>query len=481
MNIPLAMGAYRRNVGRFPQAVQTNYVAEKAPTQTDRPLALIARPGVTAFATVGTAPLRGVGRKVGLFGGSAIILANDTVHRLAETGVVASFAGTVAGTDRVRIAVGRNGADEDLARIATGDALYSVTDTGAVLEDFPEVGGAGATDVEEHLYHWFAIEAGTDKVYFQIPGATTWDGLDFGSAEYLPDKAVAVRSFNQLLGVLGENSFELWALTGDGSTVVAPVGGMRFRIGCRSRDSAVVVADTRGDTLLWVDDRSSVRISRGDTPDIVSDPGLAELIRGVSAAELRAWSFSVDQHAYYVLAIGDVATAVYDLSTGLWSRFTSVGYEYWRAHLGCDFGGMALALDALGTSNTVYRIDPDALTDDGDPISAVCTAYLPLSEGVMDVHALTVDGAIGYVDPTETNPLMWFSFCRDGQIYEAPRYVDLPLTGEYRHMPKIRRCGQARGPHGLWVQIGQSDMMVKRISGLTAEVSVYNIQSRRVA
>lgn len=480
MNIPLAMGAYRRLAGRFPEVVQTNYVAEKAPTQLDRPVALIGRPGVTSFTTVGTAPLRGVGRKVGLFNGQAIILANDTVHRVSETGVVVAFSGTVSGSDRVRIVIGRNGADEELARIATGDALYSVDSTGASLENFPAPGGSGATDVEEHLYHWFAIEAGTDTVWFQVPGSTTWNGLDFASAEYLPDKAVAVRSFNQLLGVLGENSFELWALTGEGAAPVAPVGGMRFRIGCRSRDAAVVLADARGDALVWVDDRSSVRISRGDVPDTISDPGLAELIRGVTSEELRAWGFSVDQHVYYILRVGDVATAVYDLSTGLWARFTSAGYAYWRAHLGCDFGGFALAMDSVGTSNQIYKLDPDALTDDGDPIPTECTGYFPLTEGSADVHCITVNASVGYVDVSETNPLMSLALCRDGQIYQAPRYLNLPLTGEYPIVPKFRRCGQARAPHGLWFRVAQSDMMVKRISGFTAEVTIYDPSGRRV-
>lgn len=481
MNIPLAMGAYKRNVGRFPEVVQTNYIAEKAPTQIDKPMALIGRPGLTSFASLGTAPLRGVGRKVGLFEGQAIILANDTVYRLSSTGVSVAFSGTVAGTDRVRIVVGRNGADEDIARIATGSELYTVDSVGPTLENFPDAGGAGATDVEEHLYHWFAIEAGTDKVYFQVPGATTWSGLDFASAEYLPDKAVAVRSFNQVLAVLGENSWELWALTGNGSNPVAPVSGMRFRIGCRARDSAVVLADAKGDALLWVDDRSQVRISRGDVPDVVSDPGLTEMIRGASSNELRAWGFSFDQHVYYVLTIGIAATAVYDLSTGLWSRFTSTTYNYWRAHLGCDFGDMALALDAISTSGQVYRLDPDALTDDGDPISTECTFHLPLPEGTMDVHRITVDGSVGYVDVSETDPQMWLTLCRDGQIYEAPRYLTLPLTGQYEPVPRFRRCGQVSAPNGLWGRIGQSDMMVKRISGLSADVSVFDRNGKRVA
>ncbi len=465
MRIPFAVGAYKRTAGRFPEVVQTNLLPESSPTDQEEGIALLARPGLTAFTTVGTAPIRGIKSRPGMFNGDTIVVANDTVYRVTSTGVATALSGTVAGFDRVRIDIGRNDADEDIARIATGDELYVVDETSVTAEDFPDATQPGCTDIVYHLQHWFGVEAGTDKVYFQIPGATTWTALEFVSAEYEADRIVFIRSRGEQLIFGGSDTTEVWALSGQADPAVVPYGGQVWNYGCRARDTAVTI----GDTLLWVDNRNSVRLFDGGEPVIVSDHGLAEELGTFTDAELRAWGFSLHQHTYYVLTCGDMLTAVYDLVTKKWTRFTSSGETYWLAHLGTDAGGLALAADAV--TNQIYQVDGDALDDDGSEIVAEWTAYLELNEGRLEIANVVLDMSIGFVDLGETNPLIGLRISRDGgQNYGDVRYIDLPLTGEFRHPPRWNRCGQFRAPHGVWLKFNTSDLGVKRISGVRGNV-----------
>lgn len=471
MDVPIALGHSERLTGRFPTVVQRNLIAEKTATQIAKPVELFCRPGLLTFPSVGSAPIRGVAQRVGMFNGDAIVVAAQTVYKVTAAGIAVAYPGTVPGFGRVRIAIGRNGNDEDVARIATGAGLFLVERTGVTEEDFPDSSRPGCADIEYHRFHWLAIEAGTDKTYYQLPGSSTWTALEFASAEYAPDPSVAIRTRGDQIWIMGQKTVEGWALTGQQASPIEPYGGYNFDYGCRARDTAVTIADQASSALLFVDSNSSVRLTRGGAPEIVSDPGLAEQIRLTAAENLRAWGFTFDQHFYYVLTLGDTETAVYDLSANLWGRFTSAGYTYWRAHLGCDIGdGKVLCADALANSNTLWLLDPAAEDDDGDPIITHGTAYLELKEGSAPCYNAELECSVGYVDRTETDPVVSLRWSDDGQVYGEWITAPLPLAGNYSPLPSWDRLGTIEAPRGRWFQFRCSDATVKRYAGLRVNV-----------
>lgn len=467
MRVPLAFSASKRVTGRFPEVALINLVAEKTETQVEAPYALICRPGLVALQQLGTHPIRAMAQKEGLFSGDLIIPAGQAVNRMSTEGLSSAFTGALPGYNRVRVAIGRNHADEDAARIATGDGLYLVTGTTVAVEDFPEAGGSGASDIEYFKGFWLASQAGTDLVYYLIPGEATWTGLDFASAEYQPDLIVAIRARGDQIWMLGRVTTEAFYLTGDASAVIAPSPGMAFDFGCLARDTAILVGSEDVSAVMWVDNKGSVRLTKGDAPIAVSDPGLTEEIRAINPADLRASSFAIDGHFYYCLTLGDSGTAVYDLSGKRWSRFSSVGYGYWRAHIICDTGQAVLAADAL--TNQIWTVTPDALDDDGEVIATVCTAYRELKEGREPCWDLTLDMSVGFAD-LGIVPLISMRLCRDSQVYGEPRFVQMPTTGAFGFAPRWNRNGEIRAPHGLWMQFACSDATVKRYSGVNMNV-----------
>lgn len=104
-------------------------------------------------------------------------------------------------------------------------------------------------------------------------------------------------------------------------------------------------------------------------------------VRGrVANPRLRAWTFTLDGHDFYVLRLGDAETLVYDLSTKQWVNWDSLGTPFWRANTGFSWvGGQALAhqygsniIVGDDTWGLLWLLDPeqpfDEHSDDTNPV-----------------------------------------------------------------------------------------------------------------
>jgi hypothetical protein len=100
-------------------------------------------------------------------------------------------------------------------------------------------------------------------------------------------------------------------------------------------------------------------------------------VKGRSAhPELRAWTFTLDGHDFYVLRLGDDATFVYDVYSEQWVEWDGHGLDFWRPSCGMAWlGGRALAhtygSDIVVGDDTwglLWFLDPDqAYDDEPDP------------------------------------------------------------------------------------------------------------------
>lgn len=101
-------------------------------------------------------------------------------------------------------------------------------------------------------------------------------------------------------------------------------------------------------------------------------------IRGrVDNSKLRAWTFSLDGHDFYVLRLGDDTTLVYDLYSEQWVDWASFGKDFWRPSVGINWTGAAGLADTYGsdvligddTYGLLWFLDPEQPYDQ-DPDSA---------------------------------------------------------------------------------------------------------------
>lgn len=459
--IGLAYGAYKRRVGRFPEIRQKNVFAEATPTQPNKGFVLLARPGLETFATQPSGGRRGIYQRANLFGSDGLIVCGTSAARLSSSGAVTTFGGIVPGSSRVRIAAGRNDAGADIARIATGSSLHLISGAAVASEDFPSAGGAGAQDVESHRNFWFAIEAGTDKVYYKIPGdASPWNALQFSSSEYKPDRSIAIRERGDQLWILDSNSCGAWYLTGT-ADVILPLGGLTFNFGCLARDTAI----SDGDQLVFVDSNHSIRVTTGGLPQIVSDEALSEQLRSADATSLRAWMYSIDQHWFYVLT-SNIATWTIDLTTRLIHPWNSHGYDFWRADMGCALdGGDIVALDALGTS--IWRLNPEKNYDVADEIECAFTCLAQLQEGAVSCDNFALSCAVGYGPNADAGdePVVQMRYSDDeGRTWSNWRDRGLGRAGQSHTLVKWTGLGQIKAPRGRLFEVRCTSGTVRRFA-----------------
>lgn len=89
----------------------------------------------------------------------------------------------------------------------------------------------------------------------------------------------------------------------------------------------------------------------------VQQASVVSLVRGRTYnPKLRAWTYTLDGHDFYVLRLGDTMTLVYDLSTEEWSWFSSGSLNFWRPNTGINWYSAGTIPEQYG-SNVVCGDD----------------------------------------------------------------------------------------------------------------------------
>lgn len=97
------------------------------------------------------------------------------------------------------------------------------------------------------------------------------------------------------------------------------------------------------------------------------------VVRGhIANPRLRAWTFDLDGHEFYVLRLGDGKTLLYDRSTEKWSWWSSANFDYWRVAIGTNWTQSGTISASYGSSVVVgddstgilWILDPDQGYDD---------------------------------------------------------------------------------------------------------------------
>lgn len=361
--IPFALSAYARSLAGAPADRLVNRFFERPPRENDQPM-ILTRPGLTALATVGTGPIRGILRKAGAYDYDAFVVSGEALYRVNAFGV-ATLLGPIAGSARVSM-----DASATEVRVANGTSLYLYNGTTLTTETFPD--SAGVVSIAHIRGFWLAVQAASQKLFVLVPGDAVWDALTFVSAEQAPDRLTAVVVMGDLVHLFGEDTVEEWLLTGDPDPPLRPNPGRVHEKGCTSPDSIA-----KGDnTLFWVAEDShqgrAVYRATGGNPERISNHGIEEHLRWPGPLDIRAFTFLHYGHEFYVLTIGDEGTFAYDMATGTWSEFKSAGQPHWRAHVGTSAPG---ALTWLGDDTTghIWLLSPSEATDDGVAFERLAT------------------------------------------------------------------------------------------------------------
>jgi hypothetical protein len=107
----------------------------------------------------------------------------------------------------------------------------------------------------------------------------------------------------------------------------------------------------------------------------ISQSVVRSIIRGrVDQPKVRAWTFTLDGHDFYVLRLGDTQTFVYDVYSQQWTRWYSSSSNRWRFTTGQNWQGSGAYQAGFGsnivtgddTFGVLWMLDP-AQSWDEDP------------------------------------------------------------------------------------------------------------------
>lgn len=440
MIVPYGIQSYRR--ADLPRIRLINLYAEKTPA-TRVQTALLARPGLAEYLSVGDGPIRGMFAQPGAL--SDLLFTVSAAELYADSDLV----GDIPGTSRVSMT-------SSIAEllVANDNALYLSDGATVGPVTFPD--DAGVSSVAFINGYFLAARTGTQRMYWSaILDGSSWDALDYAAAESSPDNIVAIWIVSDQIWLFGQVTTEVWITTGDGDIPFQRVDGRLYDQGCLARDTIAKMDNS----IFWVG--HDFKVYRGDsTPLRVSDHGIEQAIQESEIADLRAWAFPWIGSVFYVLTTTS-GTFAYNAATQQWSEFASYGRDAWRAHVGLFRNQEVIAGD--DENGQLWQLDGSVLLDGADPIERRWTVLLP---DATPFDNLIVDASSGQTADLTAEPVAEMRISRDsGNTFSTFQQASVGRTGQYRFRIAWRRQGMIDGD-GAVLDFRLTDPTIWRVSSI---------------
>lgn len=210
--------------------------------------------------------------------------------------------------------------NEPYAYTYDGTTFAQITDT-----DFTSRGSGDVEFLDDYMLH---REPDTGRFFgADLSSATSFDALNFATAEAQPDDTVGMKVDHRQLILFGARTVELWENTGaSGFPFQRAINGL-LEIGCLNGRTVAKLDNS----VYWLADDFTVRKLDGITPVRVSQHAVEQQIRNRQIETAKGFTYKYAGHFYYVLWFSD-ATFVYDVTTGLWHERNTYGRNYWKVN-----------------------------------------------------------------------------------------------------------------------------------------------------
>lgn len=443
--VPYGIQAYRRY--DLPQVQLRNCFAERVPQGKDQ-VALIPRAALVPSSVIGPGPINGLFQQENVAGGNVFAVSGSQLYS-ASTAL-----GAVNGS-----AIAQFAAADGNVILTRGQSLYRSTGTALTALAFPD--GASVSSVAFLAGYSIAARAGSRRLYFTLD-TTTWNGLDYVSAEQSTESIVGISVLVDQLMVFCTKHTEFFYITGDADAPLQRVQGRVFDKGAKTRESIVRMDNS----IFWVG-HDGIVYRADNQPDRVSDHGIEERI--AASASASAWSYPWMGHLFYVLQL-DTETVAYDVATNLWHELGSGIDAKWTARTGILLSsGMLIGDDTTGQ---LYTLTQNAFEDGTEIISRIFTALI---DGSTFIDTLTLD--MSNADESDLGGLLEMRTSRDnGKTWLPWRQVTLGKAGHTRQRPGFRRVGMV-DQIGMVIQFRITDPVAARVSSIRLN-DVYGGRSR---
>ena len=493
MKIPITGPAYDSGITSYNQQKCINWYTEgdgTADTSPARwPYILRPTPGIVEGTDFGDFTS---GRASIVFRDIGYVILDNTFASVEETGVPSYI--DILDTSEGAVSI-TGGSDGIIMADGTSAYFYSLTTntfskiTDGDLPANPTYGG--------YLDgYYILIFANSEKVYYSLD-ATSWDALDFASANTTADYLTACLGDHEELWLFGTATTEVWGTTGDANAPILRRPGVLITKGCRAPNTIVAMDSTiyfmatdpaGGNTVLKMD---------GYSPKTISTDAINyQISTYTTTSDAYAFCHRLGRHEFYVLTFPtENVTWVYDASTNHWHQRTSIitldptdaDYEpLLKAHRAKNHFYVYdthWVLDQYTGAISYYDID--TYTEYDMPIyrqrrtSLMSTDYNPMAmvPRIQDhdnkLHSyynlvLEMEPGIGTVSGQGSDPIVSLSTSPDGgHTWETQEDGHIGALGVYDEPIRWDMLGQARN---LVLDFTISDPVNAVILGATVDV-----------
>ena len=357
--------------------------------------AVMAIPGLTAFATPSSAEGRGVHR----MGTTLYTVVGTSLYSVSGVGVMTSL-GTIGGTGAVRMV--DNGTQ---LAICPNTGTGYVLDTGVIYSGISNLPTVSDVAYIDGYFVWSAQDS-DQFIISSLYDGLSYDPLDVATAEGDPDAIVGVINDHRELQFFGAGSVEIWVNTGAAAFPFERQGNAFIERGCLSRDSLCKVDNS---VFFVGDDRIVYRLN-GYTPQRVSTHAIETAIE--AATWFIGYTYTQVGHKFYVLST-DVGTYALDMATNLWHERKSYTRDNHRVAFSETAYGSTLMQDIY--TGAIYTPSLDVYDEDGDQMDV--TVEIPTIEKDRDkatLYAIELHCETGVGNADTPAPVAIMEYSKDG-------------------------------------------------------------------
>ena len=360
MKTPILGSAYVARSVNAADNRMVNLFPEIVPEGGKEPAFLQRAPGLTALATIGDGPIRGLWT----YGSYGYAVSGATLYQI-DSNWSAVAKGTVGGSGPVSMA--DNGTQLFIAANPQGYIYNASTDVFQQITD-PDFPGAATVG---YIDGYFTFnEPNSQKIWVtQLLDGTSVDPLEFASAEGNPDNVVAVLVDHREVWVFGTNSTEVWYDAGLLDFPLARIQGAYNELGCAAPYSIAKMdnqvywlgKDARGQGIVYK--------AAGYIGQRVSTHAIEwQMQEYADLTDAVGYTYQQDGHSFYVLNFPSANTTwVFDVATGAWherASFADGDFNRHRANSQMFFNSTTVVGDYQ--NGKIYEFDLSVYADDGE-------------------------------------------------------------------------------------------------------------------
>ena len=416
---------------------RVNCYLELTPEQDKTKVVAYGTPGLSSFISLGAAPVRGMVA----YGDYIYAVQGSTLWSINNAGVTANLGTLSTSQGRVGICIG--GINTIYLLIVDGTTAYTYNITTPAFATGPTGFPSGATTCAWQD-GYFLVELNNKFFVSAINDPTTWDVLDFASAESNSDLIGHLVADHGEVILLGTETTEFWSDSGALDFPYARVNTIEWGLAAKWS-----VAKFSG-SLAWLAKnrmgQAQVVLLNDYMPQPISTPELDSIINGYSSlSDASAFSYLLGGHPMYQINFpGEGKSWLYDGHSNAWSELVS-GSGRHRAEIYTNFLGTLRVSDY--TNGNIYILDPDVYTDAGDTIIRRLVSRHVFDQGFISVTELRAEfeSGVGLVSGQGSDPQAMLQVSKDGgHGFGNIRTAPIGAIGEYKTRTVWRRLGKGR-------------------------------------